>query len=223
MHRGSVFEESLGFIDKMSQAPDSVLAANVAGVAAGEAISAAIQKKFSLPVVFAAARESQGSLRNGYRDFQQLGVDRWLAMVAACQLHAEPLCIVDVGTAITIDFVDATGQHLGGLIAPGLDVMEESLYRDTGEVRIAAAPSEFSGDATDSWPARDTGTAVRQGSCTATIGMIEHSMQWLQERYGCGRLVLTGGSAQRLRPFLDESVDYQPMLVLEGLALVAVQ
>ncbi len=220
LHRGEAFEDSLRFIDKLGHTPDSVLAANVAGVAAGNAISAAIRKKFTLPVVFAAARESQGRLRNGYHDFRQLGVDRWLAMVAACRLHSEPLCIVDAGTAITIDLVDATGLHLGGLIAPGLDLMEKSLYRDTGEIRISAAPTGYSGDAADDWPARDTATAVRLGGRAATIGLIEHSMQWLKNRFGCARLVLTGGSAQQLRPFLDESADYQPLLVLEGLALV---
>lgn len=223
LHRGGAFSESLRFIDQIDHVPDSVLAANVAGVAAGEAITAAIQKKFSLPVVFAAAEESQDSLRNGYRDFQQLGVDRWLAMLAARRLHTLPLCIVDAGTAITVDLVDATGLHLGGLIAPGLALMEESLYRDTGEIQIAAAPTVFPDDAMDHWPARDTTAAVRLGGRAATVGMIAHSMQWLKNHHGSAKLVLTGGSAQQLLPFLDESVDVQPMLVLEGLALVEVQ
>ena len=65
-------------------------------------------------------RDSACGLRNGYRDPAQLGVDRWLAMCAAWQQFPGSLCVVDAGTAVTIDVVAADGAHSGGLILPGV-------------------------------------------------------------------------------------------------------
>jgi len=74
----------------------------------------AIEHAFPVPFFINSVEEECGVV-NGYDNPNQLGVDRWLAMIAAYNKFDENLCIVDVGTALTIDFVLKDGRHIGGL------------------------------------------------------------------------------------------------------------
>ena len=154
-------------------------------------------------------------IRSGYRNPAQLGVDRLLAMVAARARCSGPLCVVDAGSAVTVDFVDAEGQHLGGFILPGQRLARECLLArtsipDQAEVERGARLG------------RDTATAVAMGALQAVAGIIE--------RFVCGRdalfahgatVFLGGGDAGDLAPLMPVPCEQVEHLVLSGLAVVA--
>ena len=149
-------------------------------------------------------------VRNGYVRFEQLGVDRWLALLA---LHASgpvPCLSVSVGSALTCDGLTADGQHLGGLIAPTPEAMRQALS--------ARAPglSQVPGQVTDL--ARSTEDGIESGCVLAAVALIERCRTRVCEQLDQDvKLVVSGGGADGLRPWLDAH-DYRPQLVLEGLA-----
>jgi type III pantothenate kinase len=200
--------------------PEQVLAANVAGDAMGNAIDAVVRKRWNLPVDFAETRPESGSVRNAYDDYRQMGVDRWLAILATHDRHRQAACIIDAGTAVTIDQIDATGTHLGGVIVPGLDLMRRSLLSDTGDIgRLAELDNK--GLATDKriMLGKSTAEAIGGGSLSAICGLIESCIEQLNSRDGDSVVVVTGGDAERILPHLRVAADHRPMLVLEGLRI----
>lgn len=149
----------------------------------------------------------------GYERVDELGVDRWLALLAARARGLGPCIVASVGSALTIDALLADGRHLGGLIAPTPDAMREALY-----ARAPALPR-----ARGEIAAFATGTAsgIESGCLLASIALIERSAARLADHAGARvARVLSGGGAQPLRPWLDEH-RFLPDLVLEGLALWA--
>jgi type III pantothenate kinase len=158
-------------------------------------------------------------VRNGYVDPQQLGVDRWLAMLAAFARYRSALCVVDSGTALTIDAVSGDGVHQGGLIMPGFSLMRDALKARTGEIarlgRVFSAP-----DAGRQFWGRDTDGCIRRGATAAADGLIGLCVAELSRSAASPvKLVLTGGDADNLRDGLSQPADICPFLVLEGLAL----
>jgi len=121
-------------------------------------------------------------------------------------------CVASAGTALTFDAVDAQGQHLGGVIAPGLLTMQQAVL---GATRFAAAgPAQDYSEGLG----RDTEACVRQGALHAGAGLVER----LAARHGGGaRCLLTGGDAERLLPHLGGSWSLRPNLVMEGLLAYA--
>jgi type III pantothenate kinase len=183
-------------------------------------VTGAVRERWGLPVRFAATQLQAGMVRNGYHDFRQLGVDRWLAIIAAVDQIAGSVCIVDAGTAITIDAVAAGGAHLGGYIIPGLDLMRLSLDEETGDLRRLA------GEKFQELPAglpalgHSTAEAIGGGTLAAVCGLIDRCVgALLCERDAVPALVVTGGNAERLLRHLDMTAHHRPQLVLEGLKL----
>jgi type III pantothenate kinase len=198
-----------------SAAPDAVLIANVAGADWERRMTAGIRERWGLTPRFAVTRPSDGRLRNGYRDHRQLGIDRWLALGAAVDQFAGPLCVIDAGTALTADLVTGDGRHLGGYIVPGLDLMPRSLAAATGDLE------RFSGDRQPAGrlePGRDTAAAIANGALTSICGLVDRCVDALPDRDKVVTLVVTGGDAERLLPHLDDDARHRPLLVLEGLA-----
>jgi type III pantothenate kinase len=102
------------------QKPTRVLASNVAGPIMAKTLTQLAKKKFDVDIEFVTAGQEFQGLTNGYLDPKLLGADRWLALIGAWTLARSALCVVDAGTAVKVDSVDANGQHLGGLIVPGI-------------------------------------------------------------------------------------------------------
>jgi len=147
---------------------------------------------------------------NAYRQPERLGVDRWLSLVAVWQQYHSPACIVDCGTAITVDLIDADGRHQGGLITPGLTLMKKSLGQGT-----EALP--FSGTEYAVGLADFTEAAIYSGTLMAAIGLIEHV---LAKQPANLRLILTGGDAELIAGQLGIPCTVDPELVLRGLLCV---
>lgn len=147
---------------------------------------------------------------NAYFKPQKLGVDRWLSLVAVHNHYPSPACIVDCGTAITLDLIDQRGLHSGGMICPGLTMMKKSL--STGAEFLQYTESRY-----DSGPANFTEAAIYTGTLMAAAGLVEHVFAAQPEG---SLLILTGGDAQ----LIADEVGYKSIvdvdLVLRGLTIV---
>lgn len=159
--------------------------------------------------IIAQSGQSAFGVTNAYSQPEKLGVDRWLALLAAYHYYPGPACVVDCGTAITVDAIKKEGNHLGGLICPGLRLMKHSLASNTADLSLTDRQGEVC-------LAQDTQAAIANGSTIAAIGLIEQVMSQLGEDY---RLILTGGDAQCIARLLSRSFILDSALVLKGLAL----
>ncbi len=153
------------------------------------------------------AEPALGPLRIAYANPAHLGVDRFLAMLAAADGRAA--LVLGVGTALTLDVLDADGRHGGGRIAPSPEVMREALH-----ARAAQLPAR-GGDYTEF--ADDTAPALASGCEGAALALIERSLRHATTLLGqVPRLCVHGGGAQALRPHLPVH-DWVPDAVLQGL------
>jgi type III pantothenate kinase len=197
-----------------------VLAVSVAAEPVQRRFAAAVRAATgSAPLFCRSERESCG-VRNGYRDVWRLGADRWVALLGARQCAPRAaVCVVDIGTATTIDLLTADGRHRGGAILPGPQLMVDALLRDTGGIRRRASGRA----AADTAFARDTAAALRAGAVLATTGAIERALREAR-RQSPGRrpkLLLTGGAAEMIAAQLGLPHELAPDLVLRGLAALA--
>jgi type III pantothenate kinase len=161
------------------------------------------------------ANDSLPGVRNGYRKPNQLGVDRLLAMVAARAHRKGSLCVVDVGTAVTIDMIDAAGEHLGGLILPGEQLARDSLLNSTDIPHDSEIRQEVS-------LGRDTATAIALGARYAAASVVATVVEHYQRRLHAEvRVIVGGGGSDAVFPLLPAGAERLPELVLHGLALVA--
>lgn len=156
------------------------------------------------------ASRSAFGVHNAYRQPEKLGIDRWLAIIAAHNLYAGDVCVIDCGTAVTVDAVRADGRHLGGLICPGLNLMTRALVSNTAD--LSFAERDYSGGLGTA-----TEAAIANGVFSAVTGLIENAMHKLDAGY---RPLLTGGDAARIAPALSVPCLLDQSLVLKGLSLV---
>jgi type III pantothenate kinase len=203
------------------QKPSRVLISNVAGPAMAKTLANLAKKKFRINVEFVTAtRELQG-LTNGYLDPSLLGADRWLALIGAWTMARSALCVVDAGTAVKVDSVDASGQHLGGLIAPGIHMMREVLMSKTSDIAKAAfqSPPSLAGIL-----ANNTVAAVSRGAVFALAGMADRAAEVIAQSTGTTpKLFITGGDASLITGTMRSRGQIVPDLVLQGLAVIAAQ
>lgn len=195
--------------------PQRVRVSSVAGRETEHEIARAIRGQFGVEAQFARVGRSLGGVRCGYTEPDQLGVDRWLAVVAAWQRVRAPLVVVDAGSACTVDFVDAAAEHKGGYIVPGLSMMLAALYRDTARVRVPArdADSELG-----------PGTATREAVTRGTLRMLAAFAVDCVDRFELecehsAALILCGGDAAAVAAAIGRPAQVWKDLVFEGLEL----
>jgi len=195
--------------------PVSVYIASVAEAELSRQLGEWIKARWGCAPERVQSQASALGVVNGYDDPAQLGVDRWLTLLAVRSISQQAACIVDCGTALTIDLLDETGQHHGGVILPGLHLMREALLARTHIPRVESVPAT-------TLFARDTATAVASAAINAAAGLIERS---LREAAGvCGeppRLILTGSDAGVIAAALDRPCEIDEGLVMKGLAAIA--
>jgi type III pantothenate kinase len=195
--------------------PRAVLVANVAGEEFGAHLRAWTTRHWGVSPQFVVPRRAAFGVVNAYRVPRRLGADRWAALVATRHRIPGPACVVDCGTAITMDVLSAKGEHLGGLIVPGIGLMRRVLVEHT-----AGVPDEPDGEV--SLLARDTRDAVTGGTLYAAVAVLDRVVGDVAEELGPGLVpVITGGDAARVLPLLRGRYRHEPDLVLEGLALIA--
>ena len=158
-------------------------------------------------------------LRVCYAQPARFGVDRWLALLAARQARPrEAVLVAACGTALTVDLVDASGMHQGGMIAPSPALMLEAL-RTRAPHLPDTAPA-------DHGFACDSAAAMASGCAGAAAALLRAARERAAALLGQPpALLLTGGGAPALLPLLDHGdgapASYHPWLVLDGLAVLA--
>jgi type III pantothenate kinase len=220
VHRDALDAALAAFAAALPKSPGRVIAANVAGeaVAARLAKLVVAQPGASLELVVTTAERF--GVRCAYRDPSRLGVDRWVAVVAAHHAARGAACVIDAGTAVTFDAVDAAGAHLGGLIFPGAALLAAALDRNTSNIGatapVAAVPRGLK------LLGQSTAAAVGNGAWLALAAALDRATATVAQALGAAPVVyLTGGDAAALAPWLETRVEPRADLVLEGLKLFA--
>lgn len=219
--RHTTLKES-GFSPLMTRLPhkvDRVLVSNVAGPGFAAKLTRVLGIHCNAEVHFAHSQKAAFGVTSSYRQPRRLGVDRWAAMIGARAESKTALCVVDAGTAVTIDALNRHGQHLGGQIIPGLHLMARSLKSNTsgiGGVRIRPA-DPGTGMALF---ANRTERAIQTGALNAICGAIERAVRIMRAEGLRPGIILTGGGASRILKQLDGKVLHRPNLVLQGLAFM---
>lgn len=147
-----------------------------------------------LRVLQARAAAHCAGVSNGYQDYQRLGLDRWLAILGGYHLAGKACLVLDLGTAITADFVSADGRHLGGYICPGLPLMRAQLRTHTRRIRYDGA--EAVNAARELMPGRSTAEAVERGCLLMLRGFVREQCAEAGHLLGDDfEVFLTGGDA----------------------------
>lgn len=194
-----------------------IRAASVVGADAELELANRLDSVLGLPIEYARSVAMSDGMRNGYAEPNKLGVDRWLAALAAYKIARAPVLVVDIGSALTIDLVDREGCHRGGYILPGPRLMQNALLRDTERVRFPQLTSL--GDLSFG---RDTAACVAGGIGAAQVGAVLVGLQSARIQVGdVVHMFVTGGWAPQLSECLRAvgCCDFAlaPELVLDGL------
>lgn len=207
LHLQSPADLLLGLVDRLSQfKPHEIGISSVLDELSNQRVYQTLAR-LNVPVRFAKVQPTHAGLITGYDQPSQLGIDRWLQVLALAGQQKQ-YCIVGCGTALTIDLLD-DNQHLGGYILPSLYLQRDSLTQGTKGIKI---PDQAFGDL---YPGRDTSNAVHHGILLGLLGAIEKIMLHNPER----KLVLTGGDAPVFAGFLQQKNELvlEPDLLLKGL------
>lgn len=197
---------------------------------AGDAIAQQIRAAHTQPAIFIVAQEAQCGVRNTYTKPSQLGSDRWAALIAAWHLVRGACLVVNCGTATTVDALSEKGEFIGGLILPGIELMQHSLRKSTARLqgkstgKVAAFPL-------------NTADAIHSGALQASCGAIERQYTLFNAacfeitmsndggsepvRRNRAPVILSGGAAEVLRNHLNVPSRLVDKLVLLGLWVIS--
>ena len=171
-------------------------------------------KKHKIPTKKVTVTQSFKNIKCGYKVVENLGVDRWLAVIGArLSYQDEILLIVDAGTAITLD-VCSENHHLGGWIAPGLSLMQSSI--------VEKAPGVFiDSDINAEVFGTNTPSALFHGCVNSLAGMIERAQKSVvlvnDTDEKAAKIILTGGDASLINKYLALPSEVNKDLVFIGL------
>ncbi len=223
MAKGTVANQDIGSLAvrdwQTLERPARAVGVNVAGEAARIRVEGQLAR-WRLPMEWLSASAQAGGVVNRYAVPAQLGADRWASLVAARrravaahESSPHPCVVVNAGTAVTIDALDADGAFRGGLILPGIQMMLRALADNTAGLR--SAPGHF-----DEFPTT-TPDALFSGAVQAVCGAIEQMRERVRGENAAITCYLAGGSAPEIAPRLAEPVEIVDNLVLEGVVVLA--
>ena len=221
--KGAVANQDIGSLAVRDwqnlERPTRAVGVNVAGEAARVRVEGQLAR-WRMPIEWLTAGTQAGGVTNRYRNPAQLGPDRWASLVAARrravaanEAAPQPCIVVNAGTAVTIDALDANGVFLGGLILPGVRLMLRTLADNTAALR--SPPGEFQAFPTS------TPDALFSGAVQAVCGAIEQMRERVREGGPPVTCYLAGGGAQDIAPRLAAPVEVVDNLVLEGVLVLA--
>lgn len=216
--QGAVFLETIDELAegewKSLQPPRSMLGCNVAGDAVRRRVEEQLEL-WDLAPRWVVSSAHDGGVENGYDHPGRLGADRWVAMIGA-RAHmlargpARPTLVVMIGTAVTVDAMDAQGRFLGGFILPGHGIMLRALEGGTAGLRVPTGEVRR-------FPT-NTSDALTSGGTFAITGAIERMHRHLQSH--CGEVpatIVTGGAGWKVVPYLELRHELVETLLFDGL------
>lgn len=195
---------------------DDVWIASVASTARTASVVAAARRAWPrAPVEVPETPARACGVVNAYEEPARLGIDRFLAMVAARARGDGPALVASLGTALAIDALDRSGLHVGGLIAPSPELMRDAVLGTTARTAFSGQPeiADFG---------RSTQACLNSGAWLAAAALVERAAARLAAQAAEPvRVLIGGGGAPALSPLLGIEHDLAPALVLEGLARFA--
>jgi type III pantothenate kinase len=162
---------------------------------------------------------AEAGLTNGYDHPTRLGADRWVAMIGAWHRMraagpARPMVVVMVGTAVTVEAINAEGRFLGGFILPGHGIMLRALESGTAGLHVPT------GDVRE-FPT-NTSDALTSGGTYAIAGAVERMVQHVRQHCGAEpACVMTGGAGWKMAPSMSLSFELVDNLIFDGLLELA--
>jgi type III pantothenate kinase len=202
-------------ISEQYEAPEKVAAVSVAPASVLDELTRLVEQKWGVETLVLQSLREQLGVKNSYIDPQQLGSDRWAALVAARRETKQPVCVIDCGTAVTVDAMNQQGEFIGGSIFPGLGLLRQSL--SVGTAAISAGSGNEEG-----CQATSTEDGVMSGTRYGLAGAISRIVAEHRSMLGDDMLsILTGGNAESIIPLLDFPVTHMPDLVLFGVKHIA--
>ena len=222
LDQGAVFLEN---IDKLAEGDWAALAAPttmIGCIVAGDAIKRRVAEQMDLWDVtpsWVVSSPAEAGLSNGYDHPARLGADRWVAMIGAWhRLRArgstKPCVVVMVGTAVTVEAIDASGRFLGGIILPGHGIMLRALESGTAGLHVPT------GDVRD-FPT-NTSDALTSGGTFAIAGAVQRMVENVTQH--CGQApdcIMTGGAGWKMAPSMSVEVELVESLIFDGLLEIA--
>lgn len=199
---------------KSLPAPEWVMVSQVSNDPVREGLRQWCAERWNVVAHFADATSKVPGIENHYGDPRQLGVDRWLAMVAARRLGDEAVIVIDCGTAITMDLVNRDGIFLGGMILPGRR-MSEAAFRQRVPYLEPASESE------PAFPSTNTSDAIALGIRTALVASLDRFVDNATALLGEKPVLrFTGGDGRWLRALYIGDAHVHLNLVLDGLQIL---
>lgn len=208
--------EELAVVWQEFNAPQDVWIVSVAKQPINDILNQYCHNAWGIKPNYVQSSRALLGVTNAYRDAHKLGCDRWVAMLAAYHQEQRSVMIVDCGTAVTIDAIDEDGQHVGGVIAPGIALSNSVLNQQT-DLQWQAA----TGMLPDRVFATSTTDCIAAGIAYGIIGLIEKAHHELTQHGQHPGVYLTGGDAAYISHALAIEHKLVDDLVLQGLAIVA--
>jgi type III pantothenate kinase len=200
-------------------APASMLGCVVAGDVVRRRAEAQLIERFDCSPRWVVAGAAEAGIVNGYDHPTRLGADRWVAMIGArhrmlAQGAARPLVVAMIGTAVTVEAVDAGGKFLGGLILPGHGIMLRALETGTAGLHVPTGEvREFPTNTSD---------ALTSGGTYAIAGAIERMVQHVRAHCLAEPVCyMTGGAAWKMAPSMNGHFELVDSLIMDGLLVIA--
>jgi type III pantothenate kinase len=219
--------EFLENIDKLADgawadlpAPERMLGCTVAADAVKRRVEAQMEELWDVPAQWVYASATEAGLTNGYDHPTRLGADRWVAMVGAWHRMlaqgggARPMVVVMVGTAVTVEAVDAQGRFLGGFILPGHGIMLRALESGTAGLHVPTGEViEFPTNTSD---------ALTSGGTYAIAGAVQRMVQHVRTHGGAEpACFMTGGAGWKMAPHMSVPFELVDSLIFDGLLEIA--
>lgn len=217
---------ALGRLFELAGPAAGIVVCNVAGSSFERRLRAMARAAGVGALHFVRSTHAAGGVRNAYAEPWRLGVDRWAALIGArAEYPQRPLCLVAVGTAMTIDLLDERGRHRGGSIIPGPTLMVDSLLERTAGIQRRAGGRRAANSAVARGRvtlfARDTRSAVADGAVNAAAALVTETARAARALLGrTPLLIVAGGGADAVARQLRVRHRRQDDLVLRGLAVL---
>jgi type III pantothenate kinase len=203
--------------------PEEILLCSVAGPERLRALQNVLDRGASAECVRLLAEEETCGIRNGYRQPETLGADRWMAVVGAARHHGLPCVVMDLGTGTTLDAIDPDGHHVGGLILPGPGSMLDALSDHTAIDFDVGIFNELKPGAVGKAQG-DTRSALAAGIVSAQLGALTQLLTWFRGQIGDRnatvlKIIVTGGGAGAILKQSGYQLIHDPLLVFRGMLL----
>jgi type III pantothenate kinase len=183
---------------------------------------AAWAKQYDIEPFFAITSACCAGVTNAYKAVAQMGVDRWLAAIAAYNQVGGACLVIDAGSALTVDVIQENGQHSGGYIVPGLEMMYRSLMGDTEQIVLSQVTGRRQYPL-DPALSDNTQQAVLSGLPLMLLGLVSNVLLSTAGGRQSLSVLVAGGDGEYVAKLLQyhavQNVEYVPELVMDGLSL----